>query len=865
MARSKINPITIDQRLEISTVSNDVIVIDDMDEQNDKKTTQQQSNSISAETQSNEFHVDSHTPSNDSGCVIANREEVGIHCNINYEMSTKNSDVNNHDVQPDCENRLNRQTPISTSDGRNNTINSQNEIFMECEALNMTNVSDVNQQLTTANTSTGSISSYSELATEQLLIDTTTATNNQKFCDRIASDVIEKEPLTRDSCTQLSTTMEDSFEINNTNLDSISSSSSVVILTLPTNLSTVRAKNNEKPNQQHLQTTKKQQETNFSNSYNNNNNNNHNIRDLGGNHNVTVDKTIGETDNNENITFESVDESRKYLLDANGTKMVRSQTKNRTNGAKVASVKVVHPTRHNQWTNDDINDAPEQMRYQASAAIPKEFECSISLSSIKTNSLFFKNTTEHGNKRTDQLQDSEHNTITTNVNTIPDQGNANETSSIRNKISLDSKLSKKAFDGYDNNLISPRQRMIAKPTIDDESIPSTIMERKTYIKPKHTYIKPATVGLKNNKTGHTQSTLSSSSTTSSLLQSQNQTTTDTNSSPSKQYTNSTQTQTQQQQPYKVFYSGTDIDLGINDVVDQLSECVTSGTNPIQLLTPSAFCESDNSLVNPSLKPFVPSTSSSLPSAIVHPLGLENTTKYISAKASANIAAKIMEKQLQLDATATATSHPSFLSSDERSSIEDPIDSCDNLTTISSNSEDVGEMEYKPEYMLQIYKELGDHLKTMGYKPENEIKRTTKAKRLMNAASKFLDADDTDSVKYSPDLNEENDEGDASLPFKKRRKLPVFSDSMQNIKEEDSDSQPPFEFPTNIQCEVEITSTSLSSPPPISNNMTGNPNVNAVEENQNQNQNQPITHMECVSYPPTPMLSEYSYDFFCESF
>lgn len=798
VTRAKLKPVTVDQRLELATVSNDVIVIDEEEQTNDNN----RKSASERRTKANESHTS--LPSNDSGCVVTHREEVGINCSSTFEMSSSSVEA---------ETQLKQHDPKAATDCK--SISYLNESGMECRSIHDTSLFD-GMSSPLMNTSADSISSCSELGVEFDKV-----LKNQKISDRMAMKKAVAETLTKDSYSEPSKTNRELLEVNYTNVDSASSRKSPNIK----RNSTEHRNRNDQP----LSTTsiRKQQEVNY-------------------NYKV-VDKAIGETDQNENVKLLN----EKNVPDLQpGEKIARSQTKNRMGSAKPTSIKVVHPTRHNQ-------SAPTEGGKEIS--VPKEFECSIPLSSIKTNSLFLKNN-DHGDIRgSEQSENFEQNALN-DLNELPDR-----VARAAKKVNVKTSPINQNNEIGENNTSLSRRRNAGKPDAhnDDESAPSTIqiLERKTYIK-------PMTISQKSSKS-YTQSSrqphilsdrspppaLSSTSTTSLLSPPQSQLPTDTNRSPSIYYANSTHTQTQpqpQQQQYKVFYSGTEIDLGSNDVVNPLSDCATSGTNPMRSLTP-AFCESDNNLVNTPQKPFLlPSTS--LPSAIVHPLGLENTSKSLSAKINVNAAAKLLEKST--DSTLSTTNAINSISNDERSSVEDQIDSSDNLTTISSNSGDTGEMEYKPEYMLQIYKELGDHLKTMGYRPEDDMKRTTKTKRLMNAASKLLEADDMNLVKYSPDLNEENDECDASLPFKKRRKLPVFSDSTQCVKEEDSDSQPPFEFPTNYQCEVEITS-SIPSPPLLpantssaSNNMAGTSNLNNVEENQS------ITHMECVSYPPTPMLSEY---------
>ncbi|XP_055325014.1 uncharacterized protein LOC129579209 isoform X2 [Sitodiplosis mosellana] len=755
--RAKVVPTTMDQRLEGASISHDVIVIDDPEENseaNKNPTDESQTTKIApvnvSTVSTNVTHTNS--PSMDSGCVLSNREEVGIHWNSNFEMCPSSQNEVRVDGTP-ADNQLCQ--PEQASHGNVVITNHSNDDnSMECNAFNVSSSDGNNRSLPINVVASGSISSCSDEAAEQLL---TVALKNQKLNDRLpTSDLIDKVQMTKDSTSNRS--------INN----KVSEPSDVDCTVESTSLSLEPTSSDSLPQPSHIPepstvcrrlqvVSDKNLTVNFDKKH--------------------VDDEISRSEDS-GVASESVSGGGEPLDDYNA-KVIRSQAKK--------SVTVVHPTRHkphNTIDSETGDDFPQDMTSLSSSSSQKHFECSIPLSSIKTNNLFAKTVDNRSPTRATQH--------------VIVESTADNSQAVANATSLS------------------RRRIGEKTEIvnDNEHVPSTIMERKTYIKKTYNNktISTGNRSLTTTKppTQLTKSPTSSSSSSSLTIESRQQQVAITpHATSEQQHISPSKTTQTQHQPYKLFYSGTDLDLGLNDIGSPLSECASPGTNTLQSLT-SAFCESDNNLIhnsNVTMK-LLNGPTSSLPSAIVHPLGLEQH----SSKHSTKLNVKPMPEKASLIDTLTGT-NAALISNDERSSVEDHVDSCDNLSTVSSNSEGELDMKYKPEYMLQIYKELGDHLKTMGYKPENEVKTKTRTKRLMNAASRFLEAEDINAANYSPEPIDENDEGDASLPFKKRRKLPVFSDTI--IKEEEFDSQPPFESPgsvPSVQCEIEIASERVSYPP-----------------------------------------------------
>lgn len=812
---AKPQPVTVDQRLELATVSNDVIIIDDFDEINSAKKTNNEiapntdnRSSITSVTSLTSIGSEKHmnSPSSDSGCFVLNREDVGIPYHVTQaDQTCSGNDINNMNVD-------NVDISLNVNELKDNE-NASCKLSLDV--------------------SVGSISNCSELIAEEHSIIKNTKNSISNDC--IATEHLEKVQQIHISI--------DSNNEQNQNIPTIS------------------------PKLIDNQTDEPIVDYEIGQTHDENNLLDKSICDV---ENSRIEKPIDETGQNDNMTLKVnqllvVNESIDELNENNNKKSLGSQVKDKLSNSKATSIKVVHPTKHvySKETGNDSNQEPI-------ASLQKHLECSIPLSSINMSSSLFKPSVsnESNSKRLEQIQQQQH-----SHSDRYDHSNANETQKML-KSKTHSLPNNQIFDrpsvrSTQSSTQNEKQEILFN---ENESIPSTIMERKTYIKPSSFTTKPI-----NNKT-HLQTNTSRQANvvtnkstmltadTQQYLNPECQSSTSNQSSvaPSKICSQNTP-QNQQQQPYKVYYSGTEIDLGLKDLSIPLSDCVTSGTNPMQSLT-STFCESDNNLLlNTTTKPIVP--VSSLPSAIVHPLGLENCSKNYSLKYQLSLANRNNEKSICNDAYNNIISTTNVSSNDERNSMEDQNEHHNHLATSSNNIEDTTnelELKYKPEYMLQIYKELGDHLKILGYRPENEnLKTNDRTKRLMNAASILLE-NDISSGSYSNELNDENDEGDASLPFKKRRKLPVFSDIHGMIKEEDSDSQTPHESPCSVpsvQCEIEIAANSLPSPPmtaaaaavtTTTTNVntaitTQSHNINSTEDN-----NQPIA--QCVSYPPTPMLS-----------
>lgn len=396
--------------------------------------------------------------------------------------------------------------------------------------------------------------------------------------------------------------------------------------------------------------------------------------------------------------------------------------------------------------------------------------------------------------------------------------------------------------------------------------PSTIMERKTYIKKSTATGPPRIVATIKapvqqrpfSKQPQSQATISSTTTTTTTTAVTPIATGTSDSDPSEldvapsplhRPKDEPEASTEHHGHYKLFYSGTEIELGL--VSSPLSE--SSPDSNLQQSLASA-CESDNNLPHISNCSNAMKLNASLPSAIVHPLGLElNNSKHVtkcSVKAAADRAA-LIETLSGASSGVQAT-----ISSDERSS----IDSGDNLTTASSSEGELDSKYNKPEYMLQIYRELGNHLKTMGLKPsKSEIKTKTRAKRL-NVASRFLEAEEQHmNEPTGANCSPEPDENLSSLPFKKRRKLPVFTstDPIQLIKEEEEECDSrPSESPASLQSmhgELEAPSAAEFAPPPPCQ-LPATTNIASIGTSINMNEDPQPTSVTLPSYPPTPMLS-----------
>lgn len=791
------------------------------------------------------------TTSDNTGSVLTRaHEDVGTHWNSSFDKRTEKCTAS-IEVCDDIAHQLpttnNQHGPTS----QGHVIpKSNDEKSIECNAFSVTSTAG-NHALPNFLASSGSISSCSDEAAEELL---TVAFKNQKLNERLALDSSlesKKQTMINDSTTNRSINKK---VIKPSDVDcTVESTSYTESTTQSDNLP--QQSNIHEPRESSSSIYRRMQFLND--------------KTLNLNFDNKKQDDITQYSSDEYTATESVDDKR--------------------------IITVVHPTRHKPIHCDDGNESgneyPQDMTSRSSSRNSSLSQGAIvPLSGAKAKSILAKNVAASNVERSTRFAQSLFAELETNNEQVTSNSVASTTPQSQPQLQRLTECDIKS------ELVQE---------VDNQSIvPSTIMERKTYIKkvcnkitstgprivttiraPVHPLRVPPTSTTPTSQLAvaapSSTSSVSASSSTPSLSSSAFLVTTTTISTPTARVSTDllTTATTEQQvspskttqtlnQPYKLFYSGTEIELGFNDIGSPLSECASPDSNPQQAsllasasVSVSALCESDNNL--PHSSPLCPTMklngpSASLPSAIVHPLGLDpkHATK-CSVRAAADRAALIE--------TLSGASVQSIISSDERSSIEDPIDSCDNLTTASSSEGEL-DSKYKPEYMLQIYKELGDHLKTMGFKPKSEIKTKTRTKRLMNVASRFLETEEhaTGSTNCSPEPTDDGD-GQASLPFKKRRKLPVFNGDpmIQLIKEEECDSQPPSESPASLSSlhEMEVASAALPSPlqPPPPSQMPAAANIAApVGTGMNVNDDtQPIAHSSNVgvsSYPPTPMLS-----------
>lgn len=765
--------------------------------------------STSTTTQTDSPSTESSNGSSGVGRVLSSTEEVGIHWNSNFEMCPSSVDMKRIDDTKTIDDNQSYQQ-AQASNGNNvinsNQLHSNDDNSSECNSFNVSS-SDGNKPMLPHNMiASASISSCSDEAAEQLL---TVAPKNQRLNDRLPTsmDTNDRVQMTKDSsdCTVESTSL--SFEPTSTDcLSQPSQSPESSTATVYRRIQPVNDKSSA---------------VNFD---------------------MKADDLIQNDD--EFITPGSLnDPSDDY--NQNQTKSLRSQAKK--------SITAVHPTtRHNQLPNaicktESIADTPKDMANatpsssSTSSAPQKHFECSIPLSSIKTNSLFSKSVETRNSSQINER------TIRSTQNVI----NAELTDNVQATANTSSFARRRVVD---------RLEMIN----DNENIPSTIMERKNYIKKPNNNKTTSTDQNQSNRpqqiqTNRPQQTRSPTLTIEprhSQQQQQHRHHNHQHQSTSQHSTNEhqhiSQTAQTKHQSYIVYQSGTELDLGLNDIGSPLSECASS--NPLQSLT-SAFCESDNNLIhNTNVTMKLNGPTALLPSAIVHPLGLEQHASRHSTK----INAKQIPEKASFNETTSSGMHKlepevALISSDERSSVENNIDSGGKLHK-SRN----------------IYKRLCDRLQIeVKSDPEKEMRPSSLIKDLLKTANRLIDSEETNAMNYSPEPTDENGEGNASLPLKKRRIMSVFNDTI--IKEEESDSQPSFESPSSmpsVQCDIELGSASLPSPPPPHLPSLVMPAVTAtatpatvgtcgtsVGTSMNLNDdNPPIAHMECVSYPPTPMLS-----------
>ncbi|XP_055325011.1 uncharacterized protein LOC129579209 isoform X1 [Sitodiplosis mosellana] len=500
--RAKVVPTTMDQRLEGASISHDVIVIDDPEENseaNKNPTDESQTTKIApvnvSTVSTNVTHTNS--PSMDSGCVLSNREEVGIHWNSNFEMCPSSQNEVRVDGTP-ADNQLCQ--PEQASHGNVVITNHSNDDnSMECNAFNVSSSDGNNRSLPINVVASGSISSCSDEAAEQLL---TVALKNQKLNDRLpTSDLIDKVQMTKDSTSNRS--------INN----KVSEPSDVDCTVESTSLSLEPTSSDSLPQPSHIPepstvcrrlqvVSDKNLTVNFDKKH--------------------VDDEISRSEDS-GVASESVSGGGEPLDDYNA-KVIRSQAKK--------SVTVVHPTRHkphNTIDSETGDDFPQDMTSLSSSSSQKHFECSIPLSSIKTNNLFAKTVDNRSPTRATQH--------------VIVESTADNSQAVANATSLS------------------RRRIGEKTEIvnDNEHVPSTIMERKTYIKKTYNNktISTGNRSLTTTKppTQLTKSPTSSSSSSSLTIESRQQQVAITpHATSEQQHISPSKTTQTQHQPYKLFYS-----------------------------------------------------------------------------------------------------------------------------------------------------------------------------------------------------------------------------------------------------------------------------------------------------------------------
>lgn len=839
--RAKVQPITVDQRLEVATVLDDVIVIDDDENNKSPEPTASTSTPPIIETAASDLskvvvqHVDS--PSSDSGCVIMTREEVGIQSNSNLDISQCSSDTGVDEDDALTNNAVKRGECVTKS------INQP--IAMDAESLHTIPGRSSATQTVTMTTASGSKSRCSETAAEQLL----TVASQRHPTPTIVAIPSEKEIISNEKRTSIFDTSKSTQattsgrNLTDSDRESIDSMSSVQ-LTVQKPIHSYSRRTYGGPHRQPVEVEKR------------------------------VEATIDEDD----------DEASAFLQDVFGSKPIRGQALNRSQPPKASSIRVVHPARFS--SSETMRDNDDEQLQDLSQ---RKVHCSVPLSSIRTNNILSRSAGL-------TIVDVEEQRPAEVISVYPSPLSMPRRSALANKSSTsapnhertvrfaDDVISNDSYETGEKN--ASRRRHAGKYDVPnlDETVPSTIQERKTYIK-----------ALSSSSAPCEKSTQSSTATTSKQSASKKATVTRNfavmptarspppspshspvftspySQIPFQSQLNQTQHPTQlpsahgsmvrdlspprnvQPQPYRVFYSGTEIDLGLNDVENPLSDSASTHVAPPKeqiatnlsmqstSATAATFCESDNNLITSASKQSCSTSSVPLPAAIVHPLGLDIS--------SAKSRIKFVE---QLN---SATSE--VLSIDEHILHVDSIETGDKVMT-TGDANNAAEL-------LEIYKKLRNHLEIMGYKPEEEAASSS----VCGKRRLVYEDDDLCDVKSQRESGSEDvcDEGDASLPFKKRRKLPVYSDTLQEIKEEDSDSQTPFdlESPTIIppvQSEIEVMTTAAS--PPAAHMSAPTPVKPAASQLASTSaaasatpvieDSQPIAHVECVSYPPTPMLS-----------
>lgn len=882
VARAKIKPITVDQRLEVAVISQDIIeIVDDddtikpvVDDDDTSKSVVVDSNAINDGMSKVVAHVDS--PSNDSGCVIMNREEVGIiHSNSNYDISRRSSETSVDEEEVALNESVARLSGDVTGLAPPAKVHEKNVAVV-------TNANDSAQATTTSqHVSAGSnSSSCSEPAAEQLLTTVASSVSSHPSCNKYSNETnvksVASEPLVSTSCT--ASDADDAAE------DSTQASTSTLVLVSTSTL--VAPPESPKIDSMAMSSSisrMKQTQSDY----------------------VMQDETEMRRDTG--IGTRPDDDEDSFLMDVFGApKPIRLQAKHRvaftpskkSSSSPVSSasiIRAVQPERQtygSDWQppRDDCVDELQDLSTQT-----RRLPVSVPLSTIKTSSL-------HKIRRIDSNTDSDE--FNPFFAAIDDgYGNDNEaTDDERNDLEV-ARVRKFSHDRHtsphpkrtpvqkappltphslersvrfaddvvpnDNDvedegaITPPRVRSKYSVSNVEETVPSTIQDRKTYIK------KPSPSDKQRNFTPTPMSRLNLIPTARSTTPSSSHRTpiqpahlfspmhelpgASPYSKSILHQSSSSSSSTSQQPPshpsYRVFYSGTELDLGLNEEVE--SSPLSDTCAPIKDIeltnlpapsTASAFSESDNK--NLMLNTSTSKATTQLPAATVG-VGTSHLSKQQPQLNSERL--QLASMAATVYAAPNPDGHPGISNAGN-----------------ADESTELGKM-------LEIFRELKNRLQIMGYKPEDDASATTSGgvKRL---PIKTLETEelygDAKSLRESSD---EIDEGDASLPFKKRRKLPVYSDTMELIKEEeDSDSQPafepesPFSIPA-VEHEIEISSTSsppspppppllpslppmqqIPAPPPQASTSQA-ASVSAVEETQ-----PPIARMEC--YPSTPMLS-----------
>lgn len=858
--RAKVKPITVDQRLEVAIVSQDIIVIDDDDNGKRSETIP----SLAPDAIAPDLtKIDS--PSSDSGCVIMNREEVGIHSGNNFDHSQCSSDTGVDEEEAPIKAAAKFSDQIDQAAITNQVVPSATPAAAgaDREQLLLTNK---RESLTNKSTDpNGSKSSCSGMAAEQLVND---VTKTQKVADSEQGSSIGKTapfvnvtaPRSDKFIKVVSTNRLTSEPVH----ESRESKDSLPPMMSP-----------------YMAVHKKMEELSFlkKSSYNTSRNG--------------EGDTESYLDTNSSV---NEDDEREFLNDV----FCSQSTPIRTAAGKGSSVKVVHQTRHahggvsiSDWNREGDVD------YLQDLSKHRRLPVSVPLAAIRSSGLILRKPDQNErlesdnetNESEDEVMPLESRRLYTPVpNAVPlksslaSKSHAHERT-VRFADDVISNDTSEADEKIHHASLRRRHGKYDVPILD-AAVPSTIQERKTYIKPAGAGAAPKTQQQKKaTATRHSNVTPTVRSPPADLhsdlplhapymptTQPSHSSNTITAASVARQpspvgnmlQSQQPASQSQQQQPYRVFISGTELNVDLSVIENPLSDSstqkdlqlgqVTAAANlQTQSTATASFCESDNSLMINVTKQTCSSTSlatsAHLPAAIVHPLGHDMSTKQSNISSRSRPAVSHLPDPVTMPAV-----HLASLS--EQPTSVDGGQPMDKLPTLPMHGGDGNAAE-----LLEIYKKLRNHLEIMGYRPEEEAsaQNASAAKRPRHQKDENENAHGPRQHRESG--GEEMDEGDASLPFKKRRKLPVYSDTLHIIKEEDSDSQQPFdlESPSGApsvqgEAEVDVTATSAPSPPAPVAAMQSHPQLPptmapAVDDSQ-----PPIAHVECVSYPPTPMLS-----------